>query len=285
MPGHWSNDEVEEIVADYFAMLRLELAHTPFNKKSRYRALAKRLTGRSEKSIEWKHENISAVLRDHNKPFIDGLKPAANYQGLLEQKTLEWLEGEPEFFEAAATSPIVNPRALPITDFADIESLVEPPPTEPKARRSDGVRRPPVKGIDFVRRDAENARLGRLGEEWVLEFERRRLHDVERRADLARQVVWVSRDEGDGSGYDIRSFERNGDRRLIEVNTTGLGKHFPFYVSANEVRVSRQVAKAYRLYRVFRFSTEPRLYQLRGALDSACRLTPVIFSALPAKQA
>jgi hypothetical protein len=30
----------------------------------------------------------------------------------------------------------------------------------------------------------------------VVEFERKRLHDVERRPDLARQVEWTARDRG-----------------------------------------------------------------------------------------
>jgi hypothetical protein len=60
------------------------------------------------------------------------------------------------------------------------------------------------RGVDFARIDADNRRLGLLGEEWTLEFERRRLHDVERRPDLAKRIVWVSDLEGDGAGFDIR---------------------------------------------------------------------------------
>jgi len=67
--------------------------------------------------------------------------------------------------------------------------------------------------------------------------------------------------------------------RVIEVKTTGLGKHFPFYVSANELRVSQQRARDYHLYRVFNFASAPRMYPLNGALDQVCRLEPQSFVA------
>ncbi len=41
--------------------------------------------------------------------------------------------------------------------------------------------------LDFAKRDAENRRLGRLGEEWVMEFEHRRLFDEAQRPELARR--------------------------------------------------------------------------------------------------
>ncbi len=100
-----------------------------------------------------------------------------------------------------------------------------------------------------MRRDAENRRLGRMGEEWVVEFEQRRLHDEARRPDLARKVEWIADTRGDGAGYDIASFNIDESPRLIEVKTTGLGKYFPFLVTANEVRVSEREVEAYRLYR------------------------------------
>jgi hypothetical protein len=135
------------------------------------------------------------------------------------------------------------------------------------------------RGVDFARIDADNRRLGLLGEEWTLEFERRRLHDVERRPDLAKRIVWVSDPEGDGAGFDIRSFNRDETHRLIEVKTTGLGKYHSFYVSPNEVGVSRREAERYHLYRVFSFGTGPRLYMLQGALADVCRLEPSGFRA------
>jgi hypothetical protein len=72
---------------------------------------------------------------------------------------------------------------------------------------------------------------------------------------------------------------RDETPRLIEVKATGHGKHFPFYVSPNEVAVSEREAAAYHLYRLFSIARQPRLYMLQGALSATCRLEPSQFSA------
>jgi len=176
------------------------------------------------------------------------------------------------------------PRARPaIETGVRVTSLIEKPPDgavdvdpgEAVERRARFYR------TDFVRRDAENRQLGRLGEEWVVDFERRRLHDEERRPDLAKRVEWIADTRGDGAGYDIASFNPDASPRLIEVKTTGLGKQFPFMVTANEVRVSAREPDGYHLYRVFEFATAPRLYVLHGSLSERCRLEATQYRARP----
>ena len=68
----WSRLEVEAIVADYFAMLGKELQDIPFSKTTHRRAIARMLHGRSDSSIELKHQNISAILIELGYPYIDG---------------------------------------------------------------------------------------------------------------------------------------------------------------------------------------------------------------------
>ena len=83
---------------------------------------------------------------------------------------------------------------------------------------------------------------------------------------------------GDGVGFDVLSFDEADDsERFIEVKTTGLGKHFPFYVTANEVRCSEDCPDRFRLYRVFDFSRDPRVYVVGGALSRECRLEPAVY--------
>ena len=96
---------------------------------------------------------------------------------------------------------------------------------------------------------------------------------------MADRIEWVSDSKGDYSGFDIRSFESNGKDRLVEVKTTKGGKETPFFVSRNEVRVSREHGKAYYLYRLFRFQRGPRLYMLPGSLDRTCMLDPTTYEA------
>src|SRR5438067_1092797 len=58
----WSEQEVRLIVADYFDMLEAKLMGKSFKKSDHRKALAPKLQGRSEGSIEFKHQNVSAVL-------------------------------------------------------------------------------------------------------------------------------------------------------------------------------------------------------------------------------
>jgi len=75
MPGEWIQPELDLIVADHFAMLVLDIAGRPYNKAEHNRALQD-ASGRSKGSIEFKHRNISAVLRLLGQPIITGYLPA-----------------------------------------------------------------------------------------------------------------------------------------------------------------------------------------------------------------
>ena len=63
------------------------------------------------------------------------------------------------------------------------------------------------------------------------------------------------------------------------MKTTGLGKYFPFNVTANEVRCSEANPEGFRLYRVFKFSERARLYMLPGPLERSCQLSPTQYRA------
>lgn len=81
-------------------------------------------------------------------------------------------------------------------------------------------------------------------------------------------------------GFDVLSFDERDDiERFVEVKTTGLGKHFPFHVGMNEVRCSEDCPERFRLYRVFHFARDPRIYVASGTLSRECRLEPVQFGA------
>lgn len=128
--------------------------------------------------------------------------------------------------------------------------------------------------------DAANRRLGRAGEEWVYQLERRRLRDAGR-PDLARRVTWAADTEGDGLGYDVRSFEADGSEAWIEVKTTNAGKSAPFLLTPNELAVWRAAVERYRLYRVYSFAGDAHFYQLRGAPDDVMELTTALWEARP----
>jgi hypothetical protein len=278
----WSREEVDLIVADYFTMLRAELAGEPYSKAEHNLSLRPLLGNRSKSSVEFKHRNISAVLADMSQPYIGGYKPASNFQkAVLPQAVDDYLSRHPEFFDSLADGAVLNPSVAPTVEGRAVEDIFEPPPEQIIVPGGD--ERPWLsrrgKKIDFARRDAANRLLGQLGEGFAVEVEKRRLLHFGR-DDLAAKVEWVAQTCGDGVGFDVLSFDESSDgEKFIKVKTTGLGKHFPFYVSANEVRCSEDCSERFHLYRVFDFARLPRIYVVVGALSRECRLEPVQYRA------
>ena len=283
-PTHkdWSEQEVRLVVADYFDMLEAELLGEPFKKSDHRKVLAPKLQGRSDGSIEFKHQNVSGVLVDHGLPYIEGYKPRSNYQGVLATEVEAFLDRNPGFLDNLASAPTLDPVQGGQISAPDLDTIIEDPPEKAVAPATTSKPWMSRKGrkIDFAERDAANRRLGRLGERFVLDLERHRL-TAAGRDDLARRVVWASQDSGDGLGFDIISFdEANDTERVVEVKTTGLGKFFPFYVTGTEVRCSEDIPHQYHLFRVFDFGREPRLYILHGSLRQLCQLDPVLYRAV-----
>ena len=176
---------------------------------------------------------------------------------------------------------VLNPTERVAVPGTSLGSLIEPAPERIHAATPTSKPWLSRRGrhIDFVARDAANRRLGEIGEQFALDLERHRLQSAGR-DDLAARVVWASHEYGDGLGYDILSFhETTGQERMIEVKATGLGKFFPFLVTANEVRCSDDLSQQYQLYRVFDLSRSPRLYILHGFLRHTCDLDPVVYRA------
>ena len=281
MSDAWSREEVEAAVADYFVMLGKDLRGKPYNKAEHNRQLQNLLSGRTRGSVERKHQNVSAVLIELGYPYIDGYKPLGNYQELLARVVQERLSAATGLQEVIAATVAAEVKGVPAV--GDLLSIVVPPPVRDRdpARLYDRpaarVARPQR---NYLEAEARNRSLGRAGEELVLRFEHERLWRAGERS-LADRIEHVARTQGDGLGYDIRSFEVGGQDRLIEVKTTRFGALTPFFASRNEVEVSEERRDEYQLYRLFSFRAEPRLFTLAGSLRSSCQLEPFSYSAVP----
>ena len=270
----WEDQELDLILEDYFAMLLEELVGRAYVKSHHSAALMERI-GRTHRSVEFKHMNISAVLGELGLPAIRGYKAKANYQGILVGAVERYL---------AANAEVVAELGLPVG--GEFQGVAEAPVLfeEDAPARSDAVwtRNPDmerlVRKFDPAERDARNRTLGLAGEELVFTSERQRLASLDR-GDLARRVRWVSQEDGDGAGYDILSFDRGGRERLIEVKTTRGSRTTPFFLSRNEHDLGQERPEAFRLFRVFDFPREPRLFKLRPPLEEAVTLTPAVYRA------
>ena len=256
-------------------MLELELRGEPYVKKAHNIALQRLLNGRSAGAVEFKHQNISAVLIAEGFPYIEGYKPRSNVQGLLRETVVAGLANAQALIDAVATAVSVLPQPPTLaTSFGDV--LVPVPVREMRRDRvysAPSLPSVPQLGVNYLEREANNAKLGDAGEEFVMEYERFRLRRAGKRA-LAERIDRVSATVGDGLGYDILSFETSGRERLIEVKTTSFGQMTPFFASKKEVDVSEMRSTEFNLYRVFRFGREPKLFVLPGSLRETCVLDP-----------
>jgi hypothetical protein len=274
MPESWSPFEVEAIVSDYFRMLVKENAGVPYSKADHRRALLPLLQNRTEGSVEFKHQNISAVLAKYGMPYINGYKPAWNYQKMLEEVVLARIPKEAELeksFEVFAS-------AVPLIQYDIAFNAFEqsPPEMQPISPSEPGIiYRTPVK-INYIDREQSNKVIGNTGEKLVVEYEKWRLINAGKES-FADQIEWVADTQGDGLGFDILSKNVNGTDRYIEVKSTKLTKEAPFYFSQNELMFSREKKSNYHLYRVFNLKDDPKVFVLNGSFDEFCNYQAVKF--------
>ena len=251
-------------------MLSLELRGEKFVKKHRNQALRRRIE-RSHGAVEYKHQNISAVMEVLGLPFIRGYRPMKNYQEALfeaieerlaEHDLLERLAGE-------APTPAILPEGLTYQSVPELRA-------EP-AGVSQGVRRI-IRKFDPAQRDARMRELGEAGERFLFNAERDRLK-TKGRADLAAKVRWVAKEDGDGAGFDILSFSLEGEERWLEVKTTNGAATTPFWITENERRVSEEHQRVFRLTRIYEFSRGPKAFQLRPPLSTVLNFNPSVYKA------
>lgn len=174
MARDWTEFEDEAIVTDYFAMLAKELREEPYSKTAHRRSLKRLLDHRSDGSIEFKHQNISAIMIELGYPYISGYKPRWNYQGRLARAVKARLEVDRGLVAAVSHAVDAKPYAV---DLTDMTGRVEEPPdaldvTARDRQRSDWGPRVARSAVDYLERESRNQALGRSGEIFAVEFER-----------------------------------------------------------------------------------------------------------------
>jgi hypothetical protein len=265
---NWQDDELDLIVADYFAMLDADLAGTPYVKSKHSAALMDK-TGRTHRSVEFKHQNISAVLDELGMPWIPGYKPKRNYQNAIFDAIDRYLTQHPDVLAPAQSLPKIP--AYPTDIF------VPPPTLTPNELIPDRLLRL-IRKFDPVERDHHNRSLGKAGEAFVVDLERRKLANADR-LDLAGKVRWIAAEDGDGAGYDVLSYNPKGQERLIEVKTTNGSARTPFFLTRNECDVAIERPADWLIYRVHLFTKGPRIFTIAPPVENAVKLTPETWRA------
>jgi len=264
---NWQDDELDAIVADYFAMLAADLSGQPYVKAQHSAALMAQI-GRTHRSVEFKHQNISAVLDELGMPWIPGYKPKRNYQNAIFDAIDRYLTAHPE---------VVNLSTQPPVAPSPSDVFVDPPARSAVKEAAPERLRRLVRKFDPVERDFVNRSLGKAGEEFVLNVERRQLET--KRPDLARKVRWVAAEDGDGAGYEVLSFTLQGRERLIEVKTTNGSARTPFFLSRNECDFAAERPEDWCIYRVHLFAKEPHIFTIAPPLEASLNLRTEIWRA------
>ncbi|MGX7043473.1 MrcB family domain-containing protein [Leuconostoc holzapfelii] len=158
-------------------------------------------------------------------------------------------------------------KKLPDVTLIEESSLKE---TDKKGRK-----------IDYVTLQKQNSMIGFLGEKIVLNYEQRKLKEY---PSLSEKIKHVSQTRGDGLGFDILSFNTEGQEIYIEVKTTSQGKSAPFYMSDNEVNFAKKHPDNYVIYRVYNFTdlneaNDIEFFKLTGHDMENVELKPVSFLA------
>src|ERR1035441_6154372 len=250
-------------------MLSAEITGRPYI-KSRHSAVLMVQIGRTHRSVEFKHQNISAVLDELGLPWIPGYMPKRNYQNAIFDAIDRYLTGHSAIIE--------EPSAPPMLVATESATFVDPPVLSAKEQRIPERLQRLVRKFDPVERDHRNRSLGKAGEAFVVDIERARLAESNR-GDLAHKVRWVSEEDGDGAGYDVLSFNPFGQERLIEVKTTNGAARTPFFLSRNECEFAKERPTDWSIYRVHLFAKNPRIFTISPPLEEAINLRPETWRA------
>ncbi|MBW3164605.1 HNH endonuclease [Ferrimonas balearica] len=96
MDNKWTKEELKAAVEAYIEMRKMEASGQRFHKKQYYRDLSMRF-GRTEKSFEYRMQNISHIYDLMGRSWLPGLKPAKNVgtrTGVVIEQLISEVEGQ-----------------------------------------------------------------------------------------------------------------------------------------------------------------------------------------------
>lgn len=122
---------------------------------------------------------------------------------------------------------------------------------EKLAKRKEKVITFYTRKLDYEKINKEKQEIGNKGELYVLNDQRKIIKQLNPK--LVSKVRHVSKLDGDGAGYDIRSFNNEKEINYIEVKTTKGKKETPFYMSVTEFAFYELHRESYIIARVYNF--------------------------------
>lgn len=187
---------------------------------------------------------------------------------ILEEKTIEKIKAKEKVEISIQAKNLKEIKAKPK------EQKIKKDTKEKKKRTN--------KEIKYSELDEIRKAFGDKCEEIVYNYEKNRLKK-EGRTNVDEDVIWVSKDIGDGEGYDIKSKEKiNGKYEDIYIEVKGTDKNCnePFEISINEVEKSEECKERYYIYRIGKGNSSiPEFYKIKGSIKEKFKLEPIKFKA------
>ncbi len=134
------------------------------------------------------------------------------------------------------------------------ENIIDINPPETKYRVS--------RKIDWDSINQTKKITGLKGEEIVLEMEKSYLNSIGMK-ELSGKVRHVSKEIGDGLGYDILSYFADGQEKYIEVKSSNKANNNSFYLSQNELDFMKNNKYNSVIYRIFNINENEEIPTLR----------------------
>lgn len=138
------------------------------------------------------------------------------------------------------------------------------------------------KRVDFESENRKNLKIGSRGEAIVIMAEKDYLRSINR-VDLANKVSQISKCD-DSAGFDILSFDEQGNEKFIEVKSS---KSSPpvanFQLSSNQLDKSKKLNN-YFIYIVFEANRiEPKIVKLKNPFtlpENKIKITPTMYRVI-----
>lgn len=254
----WSNDDkvIEYLVAHYAE----ELKRLPLQ------ILGYLTTRKNEKKLKRKYKNYDIKYEKYR--FIKLLQRAQDSL-LTEPKSVVSSEEKVEFQtdnrNSAITHDTTNLSVLdePITEVAEeIELNIADNPTIVSKNKSISNKVRAKEDINYSEQQTISQKIGDRGEELVLRNEIEKTKGWGLPNETLSKVRRGSL-ESDDYGFDILSFDQEGNERYLEVKTTKTnGKNFSFILTRNEFETAKYYGKRYSFVIVFDILSNPRIWYM-----------------------
>jgi hypothetical protein len=211
-------------------------------------------------SVEWVfdvQENKESLVINENQSdeVIIEIEPLINETDNLEEKTTITEFENLDDSESKNLDIERDKTNFPVTDLQKFEILSNPS-ADVLNEKSKVARL-----IDWEKIGIYKSMIGLMGEELVFELEKNKLLESGKN-DLALKVKHVSVDYGDGLGYDIISYDENGNEMYIEVKSSIGELNANIYFSQNELEVMNDIGEQYHVYRVYKLDIDNRTFEI-----------------------